>query len=251
VRLFFAHYPTKPIVMKLKTLFFAVIISFIVFNCSNSIDYSEEFKKETTGSYLYNQDDLIDVFYENNKLFLNWRDGKIEPVAIEQNEFFVADMYKKFRFVEHPKTKERYLSIIPEDGNGIITYDFLKVPNGYKTPSLYLKEGNYEKALVGYLKIKEKDSTSSFINEREFNRTGYNHIVKQEYDKAIGILKINAALHPNSANVYDSLAEAYLMNKDSLKAYINFKKALEFFPENKSAKRYVNATKDKFEDKKG
>ena len=234
--------------MKLKTLFFSVIILFVVFNCSSNIEYSEEFKKETAGSYLYNQDDLIDVYYENNKLFLNWRDGKIEPVAIEQNEFFVADMYKKFRFVQHPETKEWYLSIIPEKENGTVTYDYLKAPDGYKTPSLYLKEGNYEKALAGYLDIKKQDSTSSFINEREFNRIGYNHMVKHDYDKAIGILKINAALHPESANVYDSLAEAYLLNNDSLQAYINYKKALEFFPENKPAKRYVKAAKDKFED---
>lgn len=236
--------------MKLKALFFIVIISFIVLNCSSNIEYSEEFKKETAGSYLYNQDDLIEVYYENNKLFLNWRDGKIEPVAIEQNDFFVADMYKKFRFVQHPKTKERYLSIIPEKENGTITYDYLKAPNGYKTPSLYLKEGEYEKALAGYLEIKKQDSTSSFINEWEFNSMGYKHIRKHDYEKAIGVLEINAALHPKSANVYDSLAEAYLLNNDSLQAYINYKKALDFFPENKSAKRYVKATKDKFGDEK-
>lgn len=227
--------------MKLKTLLFGLILSLLVFNCSKHIEYTETFKKETAGNYLYNQDDLIEVYYENNTLFLNWRGGKIEPVAIEQNEFFVADMYKKFRFVQHPETKKRYLSVIPEDDNGKITYDYLKVPEGYKTPSTHLKEGNYEEALAGYLEIKKQDSTSIFIKEWDFNSMGYKHIRKHEYEKAIGVLELNAALHPNSANVYDSLGEAYLLNRDSLQAYNNYKKALELYPGNKRARSYVDS----------
>lgn len=225
--------------MKLKVFFFAVLISFIVLNCSNSIEYSEEFKKETTGGYLYNLDDMIEVYYENNKLMLNWRGGKIEPVAIAENEFFVADMYKKFKFVQHPETKERYMSIISEDDTDKVTYDYLKAPNGYKTPSLHLEEGNYDKALAGYLEIKKKDSTSIFIKEWDFNSLGYQNIRKHDYEKAIEILKINAALHPKSANVYDSLGEAYLLHGDSLQAYINYKKTLEINSENRRAKKFV------------
>lgn len=227
--------------MKLKTLLLAVLFSLVVFNCSENIEYTEVFKKETTGNYLYNQDDLIEVYYENNTLFLNWREGKIEPVAIKQNEFFVADMYKKFRFVQHPKTKKRYLSIIPEEDNGKITYDYLKAPEGYKTPSVYLKEGNYDKALAGYLEIKKQDSTSGFINQWDFNSMGYKYLRKHEYEKAIGVLKLNAGLHPNSANVYDSLAEAYLLNGDSLQAYTNYKKTIEMNSGNKKAHNFVNA----------
>ncbi|WP_299101328.1 tetratricopeptide repeat protein [uncultured Winogradskyella sp.] len=233
--------------MKTKSLLFLSIIALLFVSCSGNIDYSETFKKETSGGYLYNQDDLIMVYYENDKLFLNWRGGKIQPVAISQNEFFVADMYKKFRFVQHAKTKERYLSIIPEDGTSEITYDYLKVPNGYKTPSAYLNEGNYDKALEGYLKIKQQDSTSSFIDEWDFNSLGYSFIRKHEYPKAIEILKINAVLHPNSANVYDSLGEAYMLNGNEREAYVNFKKTLEIYPENKKAKRFIEANKEKFE----
>ncbi|NRD22801.1 tetratricopeptide repeat protein [Winogradskyella litoriviva] len=225
--------------MKPKTLLLTLTLFLLVFNCSNNIEYSEEFKKETAGGYLYNLDDMIEVYYENNKLMLNWRGGKIEPVAISENEFFVADIYKKFRFVQHPKTKDRYMSIISEDDNGTVTYDYLKAPKGYKTPSLHLEEGNYDKALAGYLEIKKKDSMSIFIKEWDFNSLGYQNIRKHEYKKAIEILKINAALHPNSANVYDSLGEAYLLHGDSLQAYINYKKTLEINSENRRAKKFV------------
>ncbi|BAO74376.1 D-alanyl-D-alanine carboxypeptidase [Winogradskyella sp. PG-2] len=181
------------------------------------------------------------MYYENNKLYLNWKGGVVEPVATGENEFFVADMYKKLHFVKHPETQKPYLSIISEDDESKITYDYLKAPKGYKTPSTHLKEGNYEKALAGYLEIKEQDSTSQYIREWDFNSMGYKHMRKREYDKAIRVLRLNAELHPNSANVYDSLGEAYLLNGDSLKAYDNYKKALEFNSTNRRAKDYVDS----------
>jgi tetratricopeptide (TPR) repeat protein len=227
--------------MKSKVLIVVLAITSVFFSCSNSVEYSESFINETSGSYLYNQDEVIEVYYENNKLYLNWKGGKIEPVAIEENEFFVADMYAKFHFVIHPETKARYLSKLSEEDETKIAYDYLKAPEGYKTPSTYLKEGNYEKALAGYLEIKKQDSTSIYIREWDFNSMGYKHMRKREYEKAIGVLELNAALHPNSGNVYDSLGEAYLLNKDSLQAYNNYKKALDIYPGNKRAQNYVTS----------
>ena len=224
----------------LLLFFLAVLVS-----CGNSVEYSEAFKKETSGKYLYNPDELILVYYEGNTLFLDWKGGKTVPVALPENEFFVPDMYKKFHFVQHPDTDERYLSIVNEDDENNITYDFLKVADDYKTPSEYLEAGAYDKALEGYLKIKEQDSTSSYINEWDFNRKGYYHMRKKEYDKAIGVLKMNTKLHPNSSNVYDSLAEAYLKNGDSLQAYTNYKIALDMNPKNERAKRYLDRFKHK------
>jgi len=231
--------------MKSKTLI--LLLAIIVCSCSNSVEYSETFKQETSGKYLFNQDDVIKVYYENNTLLLKWREGLMTPVALDTNEFFVADMYKKLHFVQHPETKARYLSIMSEGDDAIITYDYLKVPNDYKTPSMYLKEKNYEKALAGFLLIKEKDSTSDFIHERDFNNLGYKAISDKQYKDAIEIFKINVALHATSDNVYDSLAEAYLLNGDSLNAHINFKKTLELNFGNKRAQNYIKAFENKKE----
>ncbi len=231
--------------MKSKTLI--LLLAIIVGSCSNSVEYSETFKKETSGKYLFNQDDVIKVYYENNTLLLKWREGLMTPVALDTNEFFVADMYKKLHFVQHPETKARYLSIMSEGDDAIITYDYLKVPDAYKTPSTYLKEGNYEKALAGFLDIKEKDSTSIFIAEREFNNMGYQHLRKNEYAAAIEVFKLNVALHPTSDNVYDSLAAAYVKSGDSLQAFTYYTKALELNTGNKRAKAYLegyNKTQD-------
>lgn len=224
--------------MKLKVL--VILLFLVAYSCSNSVEYSETFKKETSGKYLYDRNDIIEVFYDDNTLRLNWRGGQIKPVAISENEFFVPDMYKKFHFVTKPSTNEQYLSVINEEDEGIITYDYLKAPSDYKTPSKHLEEGNYEKALAGFLDIKKQDSTSAHINEWEFNRLGYKYFRDQELEKAIAVFKINVALHPTSANVYDSLGQAYLVSGDSLQAFNNYKKSLQFNNSNKRAQKFVN-----------
>lgn len=208
-------------------------------SCSNSISYSEEFMNKTTGKYLYNADNLMDVYYKDGVLFLRWKGGEIKPVALSENEFFVPDMYQKLQFVTHPETGKQYISILPESGEGKITYDYLKVADDFKTPSMHLRAGNYQKALEGYLAIKEKDSLSPFINQWDINKLGYEYLRSKNYDDAISVFELNAALHPESLNVFDSLAEAYLKKGDSLKAYENFKKAYASNNRNKKALRYL------------
>ncbi|MBQ0786772.1 MAG: tetratricopeptide repeat protein [Oceanihabitans sp.] len=228
--------------MKTRTLLLSLISSIIISSCSKNVNYTPEFIAQTSGRYLFNQDDVIEVFYENNKLFVKWRGAeKLEPVVIDENTFFIVDMYKKLRFVQHPETKKRYLSIIPKENESTITYDYLKVTDSFKTPSMHLKSGNYEKALTGFLAIKKQDSTNVLINENEFNTIGYELLRKEEYQNAIAVFDINVALYPESDNAYDSLADAYLRSGDSLQAFHNYKKALTFNNRNNRAKRFVKA----------
>ena len=70
---------------------------------------------------------------------------------------------------------------------------------------------------------------------------GYKHIRDKKYKDALEIFKINVVLHPTSDNVYDSLAEGYLLNNDSLQAYTNFTKALDLNNRNRRAKAFVDA----------
>ena len=48
-------------------------------------------------------------------------------------------------------------------------------------------------------------------------------------------------LHPESDNAFDSLAEGYLNQGDSLLAWTNFKKALQLNPSNRRAKKFIQA----------
>ena len=234
----------------MKSITFAIISCLFIFiSCSNKADFTPEFIEATSGKYLYNPDDIIEVYYENSKMYLKWRNAhKIEPVVLEDNIIFLSDLYKKMHFVKHPKTGERYLSVLPDDDNAEITYDYKKVPNDYKTPSMYLKEKNFEKAAEGFLAIRAQDSLTNLFNERTFNGRGYLYLNEKDYESAIGIFKMNVTLFPDSDNVYDSLADAYLRSGDSLKAYSNYSKAFELNPRNERAAEYIDTYKSKLEE---
>ncbi|TYA56683.1 tetratricopeptide repeat protein [Formosa maritima] len=230
--------------MATKTLLFTFLLLAIATSCSKNIDYSQEHINQTSGRYLFSPDEVVDVYYDSNKLYLKWRGAeKLEPVVLDEHTFFVADMYKKLRFVQQPETKKYYLSIIPEDENAPLTYDYLKVSDSFKTPSMYLQSKNYSKALEGFLEIKKQDSTSIFIEEGEINELGYEKLRKKEFQDAIEVFKINVALYPDSDNVYDSLADAYLRHGDSLQAFNNYTKALELNTGNKRAKKFIETYK--------
>jgi tetratricopeptide (TPR) repeat protein len=108
---------------------------------------------------------------------------------------------------------------------------------------MYLKDKEYDKALDGFLEIQKLDAESILIEEDDFNRLGYNLIREKVYEDAIEVFKINVALYPESDNVYDSLAHAYLLSGDSLNAYTNYSKALELNTGNPRAKKFIKVYK--------
>lgn len=232
--------------MKIKAFLFFLAITLITTSCSKGIQYSPEQIEKTSGRYLFNADDIIEVYYENNKLFLNWRGAKkMEPVALDSNTFFVPDIYKKLHFVTHPETGENYLSVISEEDENKITYDYLKVTDAFKTPSMHLKDKEYDKALAGFSAIRKQDSTSVLVSRHDLNRKGSAFIDDENYEDAIEIFKMNVALFPKNDLTHSSLASCYLKSGDSVQAYKCYKKALEFNNRNRRAKRFVEAYENK------
>lgn len=58
---------------------------------------------------------------------------------------------------------------------------------------------------------------------------------QKRIEDGINVFLLALHIYPNSANLYDSLAEAYLIKKDAKNAIANFKKSLELNPENQNA----------------
>jgi cytochrome c-type biogenesis protein CcmH/NrfG len=61
---------------------------------------------------------------------------------------------------------------------------------------------------------------------------------------AIQVFKLNADTFPESANVWDSLAEAYMKSGDPKNAQLNYEKALTIDPTNQNAKEMLNKLKE-------
>lgn len=90
-------------------------------------------------------------------------------------------------------------------------------------------------AIEKYHELKKDHSEDYNFGENNLNALGYYLLGKEKYDEAIEIFKLNLELFPESANVYDSLGEAYMNKGDKELAILYYEKALEKNPEYPSA----------------
>ena len=72
--------------------------------------------------------------------------------------------------------------------------------------------------------------------EAVLNRRGYELLRKGDVQAAIRVFEQNARTYPRSANVHDSLAEAYVAAGDTARAAESYRKALAINPRSKSAR---------------
>jgi tetratricopeptide (TPR) repeat protein len=66
--------------------------------------------------------------------------------------------------------------------------------------------------------------------EWDINTAGYKALEAKKIDLAIALLSLNNTMFPNSANTYDSLADAYAAKGDKEKAKANYLKAFQLNP---------------------
>ncbi len=226
--------------------FYILLIALVIISWSKTDKNNLEFIKQTTGRYLYNSDEVVEVYFKENDLLMKWRGANnIKPLKLKDNTFFVKEMNEKIQFLTNPTNNILYLSLIPKGDSKTITYNFKKLNSDEKVPSDYLKINQFDKALVGYLNIQEIDSLDGSINESNFNSLGYNKLRKDDFGAAINLFKINVALYPNSSNVYDSLADAFKKSGDTIQAITNYKKSLKLDSGNKRAKRNIDRLEKK------
>lgn len=89
---------------------------------------------------------------------------------------------------------------------------------------------------VNYFKSNNaSDSSVKFIKEDEINTFGYQYMEKNKTKEAIELFTLNSIAFPNSANAFDSLAEAYMLSGNKELAIKNYEKSLELNPQNTNA----------------
>lgn len=87
--------------------------------------------------------------------------------------------------------------------------------------------GGAEKAAQQLTAARQKDPKAKLFDEGLVNAIGYEHLEEGDNKGAIQIFKLNANAFPDSANVYDSLSDAYLAEGQKDLARENAKKALQ------------------------
>lgn len=98
-----------------------------------------------------------------------------------------------------------------------------------------LTKEKYEEGLAAiddhYKDMSEKYNYDIQTPEYVLNFLGYNYLNKKEFEKAIEVFQENIKRFPKSANVYDSLGEAYENNEQFELAKKNYAKACELVEE--------------------
>src|SRR5262249_38290614 len=95
--------------------------------------------------------------------------------------------------------------------------------------------GGASKAAQMLAEARQRDPKAVLFPEGIVNLIGYEHLQSGDNQGAIEILKLNATAFPNSANVYDSLSDAYLADGQKDLAKQNAEKALEVLASDTSA----------------
>jgi glyoxylase-like metal-dependent hydrolase (beta-lactamase superfamily II) len=98
-----------------------------------------------------------------------------------------------------------------------------------------IDESGLEAALAGYEAIKADLSDKYYFEENRLNALGYRLMSAGLINEAIAIFQINVEQFPESWNVYDSLAEGYLNNRQIELSIENYRKSLELNPQNENA----------------
>jgi tetratricopeptide (TPR) repeat protein len=85
------------------------------------------------------------------------------------------------------------------------------------------------------LNIRRSDPKSALVSEEKINGLGYTLLNLKKYPEAIAVFRMNTEDFSQSANTYDSYAEALFDSGDLANAVANYRKALEIDP------KYPNA----------
>jgi len=131
------------------------------------------------------------------------------------------------------KSAEDYCAL--RKSNLITNYNKLK-SDLVKAEKL-INEYNFEEAEEIIITSLMKAIELELMNQSAINRLGYDYLDKEKNQLAIAIFKTNVISYSESADVYDSLGEAYLKNGEKQLAVLNYKKALEIDPNYPSAIR--------------
>lgn len=220
----------------MKNFLYPLFLLILLSSCTSQKN-ADEFVSATSGRYLFNENEVIEIFFKEQVLHAKWRgNDNLELLKVNDSSFYMKELNEKMVFVSKPAM---HIELAPKTEHDGIKFHFRKMLANEKIPSEYFKSKEFDKALASFIVIKEKDSLNPIIKERKINQFGYDFINTGNFEDAIEIFKINVALYPKSSNVYDSLGEAYLAKKDTLNAEINFKKALSINPENSSAQHFL------------
>jgi glyoxylase-like metal-dependent hydrolase (beta-lactamase superfamily II) len=103
-----------------------------------------------------------------------------------------------------------------------------------------LDQSGPEAARERFRQIRAEPDEEYYLDEREFNALGYQLLRERKIAPAIAVFTMNTQAFPQSWNVWDSLAEAYLWSGDDDKSEEYYRKSLALNPESVSGRNALS-----------
>jgi cyclase len=103
-----------------------------------------------------------------------------------------------------------------------------------------IAKGDIKNAVQLYKNLRQDASDKYNFAEDQLNILGYQLLNRKMFKAAIEIFKLNVEAYPESGNVYDSLAEAYMKEGNKEMAIKFYLKSLEKDPNNENARGMLN-----------
>lgn len=223
----------------MKRYFFVFSILCIIFSCTSSKN-SDEFITATEGKYLFNSDESIEVYFEDQEMRVKWRGKDMKPIKASDSAFYLRDMNEKMVFVAQP---EMHIKLAPKREHEGKTYNFPKMKQNEKTPSEYFTNKEYKKALAGYLAIQKRDSLDPTINWWSINQRAHDYLDSGKSEVALELFDINTQLYPKKPAVFRNYGYAFMEIQDTVNAVKNYKIALSINPDDQRAIRFLDKIK--------
>lgn len=105
----------------------------------------------------------------------------------------------------------------------------------------------HEETTAHYRQLREEFYGRGAYNfsEDALNQLGYESLGREQIDAAIAMFSLNVEYFPESGNVYDSLAEAYMAAGRNDLAIDNYEKSLALAPDNENAAQKLDELRTK------
>lgn len=135
---------------------------------------------------------------------------------------------------------------VPQNGLGDIYWVDAKILKDLRKniPECKLASVVLEKEILNIslesAKMEYLESDDLSFNENKLNTLGYRFLQQNMIQEALFIFNINIQNFPNSANAFDSYAEALLKSGDKKAAIKYYQKSIELNPNNENAKKQLN-----------
>jgi dienelactone hydrolase len=135
-------------------------------------------------------------------------------------------------FAVHPELRDAIVdwyvtTLIKTPGHAPAPKEHWQAPASVQMLALIDEPGGAKEAAQKLAEARKRDPKAVLFREDLVNIVGYQHLQAGDNQGALDILKLNAEAFPDSANVYDSLSDAYLAIGEKELARQNAKKALQ------------------------